>query len=228
VVIIQQLLEKVNGLILTQSIMAKSISSDKILYLLKTRGPQTAQSLAAMLDMTSMGARQHLQGLETQGLAATFDQSEKRGRPSRYWQLTAKANERFPDRHNDLTLNMIDAVKKVFGDEGLDKLIAERESKSTQVYTDALSDCTDVLAKAQALAKVRTEEGYMATVEEDEQGVWLFENHCPICEAATSCQNFCRSELAVFSQVLGEDVKVERQEHIVSGARRCSYLITSL
>jgi len=206
--------------------MAKSISSDKILYILKTRGPQTAQSLAVMLDMTSMGARQHLQSLETQELASTFDQSEKRGRPSRYWQLTSKADQRFPDRHNDLTIHMIDAVKKVFGEQGLDKLIEEREKVSRETYVNALKDCLSTLEKAQALAQVRTQEGYMATVEEDEQGIWLHENHCPICEAATSCQNFCRSELAVFDEVMGPDVTVERKEHIVCGARRCSYLLS--
>ena len=207
--------------------MAKSVSSDKILYLLKTRGAQTAQAIAGMLEMTSMGARQHLQTLESQGLLSTFDQSEKRGRPSRYWQLTAKANERFPDRHNDLTLTMIDAVKSVFGEEGLDKLIIERERKSKISYYSALEGCESVISKAQALAKVRSEEGYMATVEQDEQGIWLYENHCPICEAATSCQNFCRSELSIFNEMFGEGVTVERQEHIVEGARRCSYLITS-
>lgn len=207
--------------------MAKSISSDKILYILKTRGPQTAQSLAAMMDMTSMGARQHLQSLESQELASTFDKVEKRGRPSRYWQLTAKANSRFPDRHNDLTLNMIDAVKKVFGEEGLDKLIVERETKGLKNYQAAVEGCETLMDKAQALAAIRTDEGYMATIEEDEEGIWLFENHCPICEAATVCQNFCRSELSIFSQVLGDDVAVERKEHIINGARRCSYLLTA-
>ena len=53
----------------------------------------------------------------------------------------------------------------------------------------------------------------------------FYENHCPICEAATSCQSFCRSELAIFNEVLGDEVTVERHEHIVEGARRCSYLI---
>ncbi|MFT4925444.1 MAG: putative ArsR family transcriptional regulator [Phenylobacterium sp.] len=207
-------------------IMAKSISSDKILYLLKTRGPQTAQSLAALLDMTSMGARQHLQGLQEQGLTSTFDQAEKRGRPSRYWQLTEKSNTRFGDRHNDLTLNLIEAVQTVFGEEGLEKLIAEREKNSTLVYRSVIDTSSSLLEKAEALAKIRSEEGYMVTVESCEQGVWFFENHCPICEAATTCQNFCRSELSIFRQVLGSDVTVERKEHIVSGARRCSYLLT--
>ena len=204
--------------------MAKSISSDKILYLLKTRGPQTAQSLAGLLDMTSMGARQHLQALQNQQLASTFDRVEKRGRPSRYWQLTEQANVRFPDRHNDLTLHLIEAVQTVFGEEGLDKLIEEREKNSRQVYHAAVSPCETLLDKAEALAKVRSEEGYMVTVEAADDGVWFYENHCPICEAATACQNFCRSELAIFNEVLGADVSVSREEHIVQGARRCSYL----
>jgi predicted ArsR family transcriptional regulator len=205
--------------------MAKSISSDKILYLLKTRGPQTAQSLAQLLDMTSMGARQHLQVLQQQALTSTFDKVEKRGRPSRYWQLTEQAHHRFPDRHNDLTLHLIEAVERVFGEEGLEKLIAEREKNALTVYHTALSGLSSLLEKAQALAKVRSEEGYMVTVETDEAGVWFFENHCPICEAANACQNFCRSELAIFREVLGADVTVERKEHIIEGARRCSYFL---
>lgn len=206
--------------------MAKNISSDKILYILKTRGPQTAQTLAQELDMTSMGARQHLQALAEQDLLSTFDKSEKRGRPSRYWHLTEKAHSRFPDRHNDLTLHMIDAVIKVFGEEGMDKLISEREKQGLANYSEALSGCESLEQKALALAKVRSEEGYMATVEVSDEGVWLYENHCPICEAASACQNFCRSELEIFSQVMGEQVHVERKEHIVSGARRCAYWLS--
>lgn len=207
--------------------MAKNISSDKILYILKTRGPQTAQFVAEMLDMTSMGARQHLQALHEQELVSTFDRSEKRGRPSRYWQLTNKANERFPDRHNDLTISLIDAVKTVFGDQGMEQLIAQREKQALESYSEATRKCNNLLERVETLAQMRSEEGYMATVESDESGIWLFENHCPICEAAAACQNFCRSELEIFSQVLGTDASVERKEHIVNGARRCSYLITN-
>jgi predicted ArsR family transcriptional regulator len=53
----------------------------------------------------------------------------------------------------------------------------------------------------------------------------LVENHCPICAAAKECQQFCRSELRVFQQALGDDVRVERVDHILAGARRCAYLV---
>jgi predicted ArsR family transcriptional regulator len=51
------------------------------------------------------------------------------------------------------------------------------------------------------------------------------ENHCPICAAATACQGFCRSELAIFREMLGPTCDIERTEHIIQGARRCAYLI---
>lgn len=55
---------------------------------------------------------------------------------------------------------------------------------------------------------------------------YLLENHCPICEMATYCQGFCRSELSTFRRILGPEAEVERTEHIIRGARRWAYRIT--
>ncbi|HAT30439.1 MAG TPA: MarR family transcriptional regulator, partial [Janthinobacterium sp.] len=75
----------------------------------------------------------------------------------------------------------------------------------------------------------RDAEGYMAESEPQADGsVLLIENHCPICAAARECQNFCRSELAIFQRVLGQDCSVERSEHLLAGARRCVYRIRPL
>jgi predicted ArsR family transcriptional regulator len=60
------------------------------------------------------------------------------------------------------------------------------------------------------------------------KGGFLFvENHCPICVAATQCQGFCESELELFGKVLGPGVDIQREEHIVAGARRCAYRVRS-
>ena len=73
---------------------------------------------------------------------------------------------------------------------------------------------------------MRSAEGYMAQVEVDDDGTLrLVENHCPICAAASFCQGFCRAEKAVFQNVLGPNVRIERDEHIVGGGRRCTYLV---
>lgn len=56
----------------------------------------------------------------------------------------------------------------------------------------------------------------------------MIEDHCPICAAATSCQGFCRSELDIFKMVLGKDVNVVREEHLLSEGRRCAYRISKV
>jgi predicted ArsR family transcriptional regulator len=65
----------------------------------------------------------------------------------------------------------------------------------------------------------------MAAVRKSGNGYLLIENHCPICAAARACQGFCRSELELFQDVLGEDIEVERVEHVLAGGRRCAYSI---
>lgn len=200
---------------------------DHVLYLLKTRGPQSAQALAELLGLTSMGARRQLEAAQEKGLVEFSDVADKVGRPSRRWHLTAAGHARFPDRHADLTLQMITQVRALFGEAGLDKLIAAREQESEAMYRAVLDKAPPGLAgKAEALAAAREAEGYMAeAAAQDDGSVLLIENHCPICAAATTCQGFCRSELQVFQRVLGDDCTVERAEHLLSGARRCVYRI---
>lgn len=205
-------------------------TADNVLFLLKTRGPQTAQKLAELLDLTSMGARRQLESAQDKGLVGFEDVADKVGRPSRRWHLTEAGHARFPDRHADLTLQMISQVRALFGEQGLDQLIAARERESEAVYMAALAAPAGVAAaladRVRALAGARDAEGYMAETEELPDGSHLLiENHCPICAAATSCQGFCRSELQVFQRVLGEGCEVERAEHLLSGGRRCVYVI---
>ena len=66
----------------------------------------------------------------------------------------------------------------------------------------------------------------MAEVRVDGRDVVLVEHHCPVCEAATACTGLCRAELELFRDVLGSDVSVTREQHLLSGDERCAYRIT--
>ena len=82
----------------------------------------------------------------------------------------------------------------------------------------------DLGSKIQALAKLRTEEGYMAAAFTADDGtLCLAENHCPLKCAVDSCLGLCAAELDLFRRFVGPDVQVERTEHIGSGDRRCVY-----
>ena len=199
-----------------------------MLHALKAAGPQTAEALGRKLGMTAVGARQHLLRLQAEGLVDAVDQNEGVGRPKRFWSLTDAGNARFPDNHAGLTLELIAAIRKTGGETMLDTVIEAREKAALQAYRRALDGATSLKDKVKRLARIRSTEGYMASVASGGDGsLLLVENHCPICVAAKACQGFCRSELALFRETLGKDVSVVRDEHIVSGARRCVYRIAA-
>jgi predicted ArsR family transcriptional regulator len=102
-----------------------------------------------------------------------------------------------------------------------------RRARQQASYSERIPPDAPLEEKLQQLARLRTEEGYMAEVKREGKTGFLFiENHCPICAAAAFCNGFCETELELFRTVLGPNVGVERVEHIVSGDRRCGYRIT--
>lgn len=208
--------------------MSHSGTSDRILYLLKTKGPQTAGPLATKLGVTPMAVRQHLYRLGRRGLVEYQDERRPVGRPARVWRLTSKAASRFPDSHAELTLEMIDAVRAAFGDTGVERLLHERTKRQRDSYSRRMEKAgPGLLRRTQALAEIRREQGYMAEcVQRRDGSILLMENHCPICAAASSCQGLCREELSLFRTLLGSQASVERVDHILAGARRCAYKIS--
>jgi len=198
-----------------------------VLELLKREGPVGVEALAVRLGVTAMAVRQHLYGLEREGLAAHGSRMGGRGRPAKLWRATEKADAHFPDSHSQLAADLIRQMRVTFGEEGLDRLLQLRTAEQETAYRARIGHAASLEARLDVLARIRTEEGYMAEVRRDkESGAWLFaENHCPVCAAARLCTGLCREELALFRKVLGENVRVERVSHITAGAQRCAYRV---
>lgn len=199
-----------------------------IQHLLKRDGPRDAAALAADLGVSAMAVRQHLYALQKDGLAAYGEEPRPVGRPAKLWRLTPAADALFPDGHADLIVELIQSAEAAFGPDGMERLVAARADQQTAAYKDRIGDAKTLRARLQRLARIRSEEGYMAAVEKDGDGYLLTENHCPVCTAAASCTGICAAELRVFRAVLGDGVTVERTDHILAGARRCAYRVSKL
>jgi predicted ArsR family transcriptional regulator len=179
-------------------------TDDRILYLLKSKGPQTAGQLARRLGVTAMAVRQHLYGFSKEGLVDFAEQHRPVGRPVRMWRLTERAAARFPESHAELTVEIIAAIRATFGEEGLDRLLAERTRLQLRQYRDRIraSGGGSVEGRVRALTAIRREQGYMAEcVARADGSLLLRENHCPICVAAKFCHagyapSCCSSALA--------------------------------
>ncbi len=205
----------------------------RLLERLKMVDSATAPELATAFRLTDTAVRQHLDSLEAAGLVARAAAPPTgRGRPPVRWHLSGLAAELFPNRHGDLTAELLTAIREEFGEPGLRRVLEARASMQVGHYRDALpGPGTSVQLRARRLAELRTAEGYMADLlppSEGDPSVVLVEHHCPISGAAGVCSGLCQAELDVFREALGPDVDVQRTQHLLAGDRRCAYRITPL
>jgi predicted ArsR family transcriptional regulator len=201
-------------------------AADAILFQLKSLGEAQAETLARRLGISVQAVRQRLDRLLAEDLVSFCDRSYGRGRPRRLWSLAPAAAGLFPDTHAQLTVDLIGSIRRELGEPAFARLLQRRCSDITATYRKRLAGHRTIERKLQALAELRSAEGYMARLERGpEGGFLLIEDHCPICAAAAVCQGFCSIEIEVFRSVLGPAWDIAREDHVLGGARRCSYRI---
>ncbi|HWQ92850.1 MAG TPA: metalloregulator ArsR/SmtB family transcription factor [Clostridia bacterium] len=205
--------------------LEKASAPERLLILIKTSGQSTAAELAGSLGITGEAVRQQLLRLESEGLVTFTSEVRGRGRPVQVWKLTPAAHRRFPNSHGELATQLIEAIRKTLGEPALDRLIDARTEDLLGTYSAALKETRDLGTRLERLVALRNAEGYMAECRSEQNGFLFIENHCPICAASRACVRLCRSEQELFTRLLGPKVKVDREEHIANGARRCVYRV---
>jgi predicted ArsR family transcriptional regulator len=206
---------------------AASKTRRAIVKLLKTEGPTDSTQLAAKLGLTAMAVRLHLYALQEEKLVTHDSRPVPIGRPVKIWKLTPAADRLFPEAYAELSVALIDAMGDAFGATGMKQILEARLARQIAKYRGRMRPEGSLKEKLEDLARIRSEEGYMAELAGggDGENFLFIENHCPICAAATVCKGFCATEIDLFHAVLGAEVQIDRCEHIVSGNRRCAYRI---
>jgi predicted ArsR family transcriptional regulator len=198
----------------------------RIIERLKRVESATATGLAAEFGLTDTALRQHLDALEEVGMVTrSIAEPTGRGRPPVHWQLAPAAAGAFPDRHGELSVDLITSMRQTLGDKALDRVIAARADRQAAGYALALGDTKDVAVRVRRLADLRSDEGYLAEVAPDGDAYILIEHHCPIRDAAAACGALCSAELDAFRRALGPGVTVTRTQHVLAGDRRCAYRV---
>ncbi len=197
---------------------------EKVLNLLKVRGALTADQIADELGITSVGVRRHLITMERDGLAKYKVEQRGQGRPGFVYSITEQGDEFFPRTYPQLANSLIETVQALYGNEGIEKLFDKRTEELSRQYQERLAS-KSLSERVAELAKIRSEEGYMAEWEAlDERTLVLREHNCAICQVAKKCQSACSHELDLFKKVLGT-ADVTREEHIIKGDKMCAYVI---
>ena len=195
----------------------------QILELIKRRGEMTTAQLADLIGITSMGVRQHLNGLERDGLVTPDVIRQKRGRPTYMYRLTESAEALFPTRYGQVALELLEHLVSLDGPEKIDHLFTRRMDMLEREYRKQIAG-RDLAGQIEELARIRDDEGYMAESEcITGEEYSLVEHHCPIYAMARRYPQACQYEQDLFSRTL--EASVQRIEHKITGDGRCRYVI---
>jgi predicted ArsR family transcriptional regulator len=198
----------------------------RLVNLLKRTQGLTVQELADRLDMSYMGVKESCQDLERRGLVDARREPKPdgtTGRPRLIYRLTPRAHELFPVASNPLTLELLDAAKKLHGEAAPEKLLMLAWQQKATTLAQRVSGVT-LEERAASVARARDFDGHMAIFEADrDAGGWIREHHCPFLDVLRAYPIVCKLEAEMFRKVLG--CPVSREEVQTGGLLRVDFRI---
>ena len=195
----------------------------EILLELKRAQPMTARDLAEKLGVSANAVRHHLKELEAEALVSYGREQRGVGAPTFAFRLTPQGEALFPKRYEQTLTDLLDRVAVKQGREAavgmFDDLYADL-TRRLQAELDGVAP----EGRLDAVARVMSEAGYMAEVDERNGAFRLAEHNCAIRSVAERFPEVCAAEAKFLQAVLA--ASVERTAHIVGGCNACEYAIT--
>ena len=187
----------------------------RVLNELKRTQGLCVADIAERVGMSYMGVKGICLDLEKRGLLDTWRQPQKVGRPHMLYRLTQRAHDLFPSASNAMTLEVLDAARKLFGASAPEKMLLVVFQQKTEQYLAKLRGETPT-ERSKWLARLRDHDGYMATCETDDSGIIrIVEHHSPILDLLRGYPLIAKLEADMFQRLLG--VPVQRDETNASG-----------
>lgn len=195
-----------------------------ILEQLKRRGSGTIPEIAEELELSVETIRTHLRSLGSEGLVERRGQRRSGpGRPEILYGLTDASEALFPNRGGELLQDLATFLDQR-GQGGLvrdffDEQV-ERRRAAVRERIESLGDEDRI----DAVARVLTEEGFMAEVVTGDEGRKVLRLcHCPMRDLVEVTKAPCRSELGFVREMLGK--RLVRTSYIPSGDDACCYAL---
>jgi predicted ArsR family transcriptional regulator len=196
-----------------------------VLDLLKRNGEQTVAQLGAALGVSGVAVRRHLEVLEHVGLVRQTTRAQGRGRPAHVYTLTELGHDLFPRNYHQLVAQLLEAATSELGPDAVERLFDHRQHELAELYAGR-TEGRPLPELARALAAIQDENGYMADCSPAGDGRFVVSEHnCAIARVAGSWPTACAHELALFRQLAGPEVEVERVAHIQAGDPVCAYVL---
>ncbi|MGO3327639.1 helix-turn-helix transcriptional regulator [Gordonia sp. (in: high G+C Gram-positive bacteria)] len=195
---------------------------EAVVSLLVDEGPMTASDIADRLGISPAGVRRHLDNLTDGGdveLAPAGFNKGGRGRPAKWFQLSATGRGKLRHAYDDLAGAAIRTLRDVAGQGAVERFARERVDGLVSEVTP-VAESGSVIATVEQIATALTGAGYSADVREVGAGVQMCQHHCPVAHVAAEFPELCEAETAAFTELLG--THVQRLATIANGDCVCS------
>jgi predicted ArsR family transcriptional regulator len=194
-----------------------------ILELLKRRGSATTAQLAAEMGFSLETVRNHFKSLAELGLVRRVGSLKAGpGRPEIVYELTPEAESLFPRREGEILRELV-VYLKASGDEQIlrdffEEGIARRRD-------EALARVAHLQGRErlEEVARILSELGFMAQVEQDAGAANLRLCHCPLRALVDATRVPCVAEIRLIGELL--DDQLTRLSYIPAGAHSCCYRV---
>lgn len=195
-----------------------------VMSVLLRQGPVSATAIGEQLGLSAAGVRRHLDKLLDDGLAETSAPravagvEASRGRPAKYFQLTAKGRAQFGSSYDTLALEAVDLIKHLGGGEAVHEFARTRAEKlfgaelgdhSAEDAATGEAEMSDAEVEAAIEHVVRALEihGYEPSVHRSRAGIQICQHHCPVSAVAAAHPELCEAEHEAIAQLTGKHVQ---------------------
>jgi len=206
-------------------------TKEHILAYLKTSGGSTVEGVATEFGLARMTVRQHLAGLERDGLVASREEKGRTGRPHLLFTLSEGGEERFPKRYDrlaDLALSevaFLDADEIAgLGPEEKKKLLLKKMAERVYIEHEAKVRDKDLGERVKAVADILREEGGFAEWKVDAGRYEIVDYNCVYRKVADSHNDLCEWHVSLLGRLLGKHVDCD--QFIAQGADSCRFVVS--
>jgi predicted ArsR family transcriptional regulator len=184
-----------------------------IIETLKLSGGMPISELIRRTGTSYMTAKTHCDELAEAGyLTRTRMPRTAVGRPEIFYSLSSKADALFPQAGIGLTLDLLDELRTMQGENAPERLLFQYFSKLGARLEKSISKLPSTAEKARKLASLREKDGYVSRCEtEPGQPIRIVEHHNPLQRVFERFPRAATMEQRMMEQVLA--TRVIRNEH---------------
>jgi len=197
-------------------------SRGRIAAALRRRRYASAADLASELELSPNAIRQHLAGLQREGLVSERPVRRGKTKPTYEFSLTPEGERLFPQRY-DLLLNaVLREVRSVAG-EGVVREVFERMGRRSAEKISERMENVHGENRVGALVDLLREHGVEADYSADGSTYLISEHNCPYAETVKEHPQVCSLIHSVLGELFPEGSR--QTESLATGGEACRFEI---